>query len=48
MAYIGEIADFAVNTLALAGNKVRFPAVVTKEDGSQYVEEFAEVTQCVK
>ena len=42
MAYIGEIADFAASTLALAGNRVRFPAVVMKEDGSQYVEEFVE------
>lgn len=43
MAYIGEIADFAASTLALAGNRVWFPAAVTKEDGSQYVEEYVAV-----
>lgn len=40
MAYIGEIAEFAANTLVLHGEKVRFPAVVTNQDGSQYIEEF--------
>lgn len=45
MYFIGEIADFAANTLVLAGNKVRYPAVVTEEDGSQYIVEYHEEEQ---
>ena len=45
MCFIGEIADFAANTLVLAGNKVRYPAVVTEEDGSQYIAEYHEEEQ---
>lgn len=40
MAYIGEIAEFAANTLVSHGQKVRFPAVVTNQDNSQYIEEY--------
>lgn len=42
MYFIGEIADFAANTLVLAGNKVRYPAVVMEEGGSQYIVEYHE------
>ena len=40
MYYIGEIADYAANLLCLMGNKVRYPAIVTGEDGKQYIEEY--------
>lgn len=40
MAFIGEIADFAASLLTEHGIKVRFPSVVTEEDGSQYIEEY--------
>ena len=40
MYYIGNIADYAANTLCLMGNKVRYPAVVTGEDGRQYIEQY--------
>lgn len=39
MAYIGEIAELAANMIILRGEKVHFPAVVTEQDGSQYIEE---------
>ena len=40
MFFIGEIADFAANTLVLRGNKVRYPAIVTEDDGRQYIAEY--------
>lgn len=40
MYYIGDIADYAANVLCLMGNKVRYPAIVTDEDGKQYIEEY--------
>lgn len=40
MGFIGEIADCAASILARHGIQVRFPAVVTNEDGSQYIEEY--------
>lgn len=40
MYYICDIADYAANMLCLMGNKVRYPAVVTGEDGRQYIEEY--------
>ena len=40
MGFIGEIADCAASILARHGIRVRFPAVVTNEDGSQYIEEY--------
>lgn len=40
MSFIGEIADCAASILGRHGIKVRFPAVVTNEDGSQYIEEY--------
>ena len=33
MHYVGDIADYAANLLYLLGNRVRYPAVVTGEDG---------------
>lgn len=38
--FIGEIADIAADILSKYGKKVRYPAVVTNEDGSQYIEEY--------
>ena len=38
MEYIGDIADYASNALTLSGMKVRYPAVVTCKDGSQYID----------
>lgn len=40
MFYIGEIAEFTVNLMLLRGEKVRFPSVVTEENGRQYIEEY--------
>ena len=40
MYYIGDIADYAANVLCLTGNKVRYPAIATDEDGKQYIEEY--------
>lgn len=40
MSFIGEIADCAASILGRHGIRVRFPAVVTSEDGSQYIEEY--------
>lgn len=40
MEFIGEIADVAAEILTRCGKRVRYPAVVTNEDGTQYIEEF--------
>ena len=40
MAFLGEIADLAAGIMTDQGYKVRFPSVVTEEDGTQYIEEF--------
>lgn len=40
MAFIGDIADYAAETLCNIGKRVRFPAIVTNEDGTQYTEEY--------
>lgn len=40
MYFIGEIADFAANTLVLAGNRVRYPAIITEDNGRQYIAEY--------
>lgn len=40
MNYIGEIAELAADMMANRGYKVRFPAVVMEEDGSQRIEEY--------
>lgn len=40
MSFIGEIADCAASILASQGKRVRFPAVVTNPDGTQYIEEY--------
>lgn len=42
MYYLGEIAELAANMMAGRGYRVRFPAIVTEEDGSQHVEEYYE------
>ena len=39
MNYIGEIADSITDTLTAHGYDVYYPSVVTKEDGSQFIEE---------
>ena len=40
MYYIGDIADHAASILCSSGNRVRYPAVVTEDDGKQYTEEY--------
>lgn len=40
MAYIGEIADYAAELLTQRGIKVRFPSIVTDDDGTQHIENF--------
>lgn len=40
MYYIGEIAELAANLLITRGEKVRFPSIVTEEDGTQHIEEY--------
>lgn len=40
MSYIGDITDYAANTLVSHGNRVRFPAVVTDDKGSQHISEY--------
>lgn len=40
MEFIGEIADAAAGILTRKGMRVRFPAIVTLEDDSQYIEEY--------
>lgn len=42
MHYIGEIAELAANMMVNRGYKVRFPAIVTEEDGFQHIEEYYE------
>ena len=45
MHYLGEIAELAANMMVNRGYKVRFPAIVTEEDGSQHIEEYYEPDQ---
>lgn len=40
MHYIGEIAELTANLMVTRGELVRFPAVVTEEDGTQHIEEY--------
>ena len=40
MAFLGEIADLAASIMTRQGHKVRFPSVVTEQDGTQYIEEY--------
>ena len=40
MYYIGDIADYAANLLCLIGNRVRYPAIITDEDGKQHIKEY--------
>lgn len=42
MAYLGEIAEIACNTLLLTGaaDKIHFPSVVQDVYGSQHIEEY--------
>lgn len=40
MAYIGEIADYAAELLTNRGIRVRFPSIVTDDDGARYIENF--------
>jgi hypothetical protein len=39
MAFLGEIADLAASIMTEQGHKVRFPSIVTEDDGTQYIEE---------
>ncbi len=45
MYYIGKIAELTANMMVNKGYKVRFPATVTEEDGSQHIEEYYEPDQ---
>lgn len=45
MYYIGEIAELAANMMVNRGYKVRFPAIVTEEDGTRHIEEYYEPDQ---
>ena len=45
MYYLGEIAELAANMMVGRGYKVRFPAIVTEEDGSLHIEEYYEPDQ---
>lgn len=40
MAFIGEIADYAAELLTQRGIRVRFPSVVTEDDGTRHVEDY--------
>lgn len=40
MEILGQIADYAAELLTSHGSKVRFPSVVTEEDGTQHIEEY--------
>ena len=40
MAFLGEIADLAAGIMTEQGHKVRFPSVVTEEDGTQHIDEY--------
>lgn len=40
MEILGELADFAAELLISHGSRVRYPSVVTEQDGSQHIEEF--------
>lgn len=40
MGYIGYIADTMASELAERGNTVKYPAVVTEENGNQYIEKY--------
>ena len=40
MAFLGEIADLAAGIMTEHGHKVRFPSVVTEEDGAQHIDEY--------
>lgn len=42
MHYLGEIAELAANMMVNMGYKVRFPAIVTEENGTQHIEEYYE------
>lgn len=43
MHYIGEIAEMTAKMMSDRGYKVRFPAIVTEEDGTQHIEEYYEL-----
>jgi len=42
MSYIGEIADLAAEVLVRDGHRVRYPAIVEDEDGTQHIEDYVE------
>lgn len=42
MEFIGEIADFATSSLVKHGHKIRFPAIVSSENGEDYVEDYVQ------
>lgn len=40
MAYLGEIAEIAAGIMVNHNYQVRFPSIVTEDDGTEHVEEF--------
>lgn len=40
MSFIGDIADYAASVLVEHRLPVRYPAIVTEEDGTQYIEDY--------
>lgn len=42
MEFIGDIAEYAAETLAQCGHKVWFPSVITEKDGSRHIENYYE------
>ena len=42
ISYIGEIADIAASILVEHGFPVRYPAIVTNVDGTQYITDYHE------
>lgn len=40
ISFIGEIADAAAEILTMHGFRVRYPAIVTEQDGSQWIKEY--------
>lgn len=40
MSFIGDIADYAAETLHNHEKRVHFPSIVTNEDDTQFIEEY--------
>lgn len=40
IAFVGEIADYAAELLTSMGHRVRYPAILERDDGTEYVEDY--------